>query len=127
LAWEGGVLWAAGGGLATVIDDYDWEKVRGGGFAALDPADGRVLASGPLPDDIAWGNGGVSFVVLGGRPCGIARTGEVCVLSQTAWQRTTPVAPGSLGIAHAAVVGDRLLYGFNRGGYQLHVVGPSEV
>jgi hypothetical protein len=128
-AWEGGVLWAAGSGLATGVGDYEWEKVRGGGFVALDPADGRVLASAPLPDDIAWGNGGVPFVVLGGLPCGIARTGGLHVLrcdGDSAWQRSAPVATSSLGIAHAAVVAERLVYGFNRGGYGLHaVVGPA--
>jgi hypothetical protein len=32
---------------------------------------------------------------------------------------TTPVASTSLGIAHMAVVADRVLCGFNRGGYRL--------
>jgi hypothetical protein len=128
-AWEGGVLWAAGSALAAAAGDYEWEKVGGGGFVALDPADGRVLASAPLPDDIAWGNGGVPFVVLGGLPCGIARTGELHVLrcdGDRAWRRSAPVATSSLGIAHAAIVADRLVYGFNRGGYGLRaVVGPA--
>ena len=128
-AWDGGVLWAAGSGLSAAVGDYEWEKVRGGGFVALDPADGRVLASGPLADDIAWGNGGVAFVVLGGLPCGIARTGELHVArgdDESGWRRSAPVATSSLGIAHAAIVADRLLYGFNRGGYMLRaVVGPA--
>jgi hypothetical protein len=128
-AWDGGVLWAAGSGLGAAVGDYEWENVRGGGFAAFDPADGRVLVSASLPDDIAWGNGGVPFVVLGGVPCAIARTGELHVLrgdGESAWRRSAPVATSSLGIAHAAVVADRLVYGFNRGGYGLRaVVGPA--
>ena len=32
---------------------------------------------------------------------------------------TAALAPGSLGIAHAAAAGNRILYGFNRGGYRL--------
>ena len=39
--------------------------------------------------------------------------------------RTAAFAADSLGIAHAAVVGDRILYGFNRGGYRLHTVALS--
>jgi hypothetical protein len=118
------VLWAAGSELTTGIGDYDWDQLHGGGLVALDVADGRVLASAPLPDDIAWGNGGVPFVVLGGLPCGIARTGGLYVLhrdGETAG-RSAPFATRSLGIAHAAVVADRLLYGFNRGGYGLRTV-----
>jgi hypothetical protein len=129
-AWEGGVIWAAGSRLDEGIGDYDWEKVSGGEYVVLDATDGRVLASAPLPDDIAWGNGGVPFVIVGGRPCGIARTGEVYVPasdSKTAWRRSPPVATGSLGIAHAAVVSDRLLYGFNRGGYQLRSIGEPAI
>jgi hypothetical protein len=123
-AWEGGVLWAAGSGIAAGIGDYEWEKVRGGAFAALDPTNGRVLASAPLPDDIAWGNGGVAFVVLGGVPCGIARSAELYILHSDgeAPRSYLPRTARSLGIAHAAVVADRLLYGFNRGGYRLHAV-----
>jgi hypothetical protein len=130
LAWTNGTLWAAGSGLATGIGDYEWEKVSGGGFMALDPTNGRVLKSAPLPDSIAWGNGGVPFVVVGGRPCGIARTGELYVLidgSNTDWRPSLPAAPNSLGIAHAAIVDGRLLYGFNRGGYQLRAVDSPAI
>lgn len=127
--WEGGILWAAGSKLVGGIGDYEWEKVRGGELLALDPTNGRALASAPLPDDIAWGNGGVAVIVLAGIACGIVRTGELCVLSRdrhTAWHRSSPAGVSSLGIAHAAVVADRVLYGFNRGGYRLHAVaGPA--
>jgi hypothetical protein len=130
LAWDGEVIWAAGSRLDEGIGDYDWEKVRGGEYVVLDATDGRVLAAAPLPDDIAWGNGGVPFVVVGGLPCGIARTGEVYVPaadSKTAWRRSPPVATSSLGIAHAAVVSHQLLYGFNRGGYQLCSIGERAI
>jgi hypothetical protein len=129
-AWEGGVIWAAGSALDSGIGDSEWEKVRGGEYVVLDATDGRVLAAAPLPDDIAWGNGGVPFVVVGGLPCGIARTGEVYVPaadSKTAWRRSPPVATSSLGIAHAAVVSHQLLYGFNRGGYQLCSIGERAI
>jgi hypothetical protein len=130
LAWENGFIWAAGSALDPTIGDYQWEKVRGGEHVLFDATDGRVLRSGALPVDIAWGNGGVPFVILGGLPCGIARTGEVCVPagdSKTDWRRAAPVTTSSLGIAHAAVVSNRLLYGFNRGGYQLHCLGSSAI
>jgi hypothetical protein len=129
IAWQGGVIWAAGSGLDAPIGDYEWEKVRGGGYVVLDATDGRVLASGSLPDGIAWGNGGVPFVILGGLACCIARTGELYVAagdSKSAWRQSEPYATSSLGIAHAAGVSDRLLYGFNRGGYQLRAIdGPA--
>jgi hypothetical protein len=32
----------------------------------------------------------------------------------------------SLGIAHVAVVGRRVVYGFNRGGYRLHSAQPRK-
>ena len=41
-------LWAAGPDRGAAVDDYDWERLRGGGFAALDPADGKTVMSGPL-------------------------------------------------------------------------------
>ncbi len=61
--WDGALVWAAGSErVATRIDDYDWEALRGGGFAALDPTDGRVVVRGRFSDDLAWGNGGVAVV-----------------------------------------------------------------
>ncbi|HUZ10957.1 MAG TPA: hypothetical protein VMU76_12400 [Acidimicrobiales bacterium] len=150
-AWDAGLLWAAGSALVDGIDDHDWENVRGGGVVALRPTDGRVVASAPFPDDVAWGNGGSAFAVLGGVPCAVARTGELCVARgdlrahsaevsvatgdppttagdrEAFWVRTPPVASGSLGIAHAAVVANRLLYGFNRGDYRLQEVPGSDI
>jgi hypothetical protein len=130
-----GVLWVAGSALVGGIDDYEWEKVHGGGVVALDPADGRVIAAASLPDDVAWGNGGVAFVVLDGLPCVVARSGALCVAprdlgasrggSGGGWRLSSPLSDSSLGIAHAAVVANRLLYGFNRGGYQLYAVAHS--
>jgi hypothetical protein len=123
-AWDGRLIWTAGSErTAGAIDDYRWEELRGGGFAALDPSDGHAVVAGRLPDDVAWGNGGVAVVMLDRVLCAVGRTGRLhLVHSREAGkeQSTRPLATHSLGIAHAAVVGDRVLYGFNRGGYRLH-------
>jgi hypothetical protein len=126
---DGELLWVAGPELgAAGIDDYDWEKLRGGGFAALDVTDGNTVVRGRFAHDLAWGNGGTAVVISAGLVCGIGRAGEVDVYSTAGGDhraRTDAVASDSLGIAHAAVVGDRILYGFNRGGYRLHTVALS--
>jgi hypothetical protein len=128
-AWDRELLWVAGPELgAAGIDDYDWEKLRGGGFAALDPADGNTVVHGRFAHDLAWGNGGTAVVIAAGLVCGIGRDGEVDVFSAAGGEpraRTDAIAADSLGIAHAAVVGDHILYGFNRGGYRLHTVALS--
>jgi hypothetical protein len=126
MVWDGRLLWTAGSASTPGIDDYDWEGLRGGGFAGLDPRDGHVVVAGPLPDDVAWGTGGVAVVVLGTGPAAIGRTGCVYLLDPrrpAEWRSTTPLASGSLGLAHADVVGNRVLFGFNRGGYQLYLFG----
>jgi hypothetical protein len=69
IAASGGALWAAGPDAGDDIDDYDWERLSGGGFAALDPTNGRVVMSGPLPDDVAWGTGGVAVAPFGPSAC----------------------------------------------------------
>jgi hypothetical protein len=142
LRWEVGVdlepaafasdrelLWVAGPELgAAGIDDYDWEKLRGGGFAALDVTDGSTVVRGRFAHDLAWGNGGSAVVIAAGLVCGIGRAGEVDVYSTAGGDHrahTDALASDSLGIAHAAVVGDTILYGFNRGGYRLHTVALS--
>jgi hypothetical protein len=128
-AWDGELLWVAGPELgAAGIDDYDWEKLRGGGFAALDVTDGSTVVRGRFAHDLAWGNGGSAVVIAGDLLCGIGRAGEVDVYSTAGGDhrgRTDAFAADSLGISHAAVVGDRILYGFNRGGYRLHTVALS--
>src|SRR5437763_376454 len=76
----------------------------------------------------AWGSGGTAIVIAAGLVGGIGRAGEVDVYSTAdgdALGRTDAFAGDSLGIAHAAVVGDHILYGFNRGGYRLHAVDLS--
>jgi hypothetical protein len=127
--WDGEVLWVAGPELgAAGIDDYGWEKLRGGGFAALDLADGNPVVRGRFGHDLAWGNGGAAVVIAAGLVCGIGRAGEVDVYSTAGGDpraRTDPFADDSLGIAHAAVVGNHILYGFNRGGYRLHTIAFS--
>jgi hypothetical protein len=139
---DGAVLWAAGPDADGFTDDYDWEQLRGGGFAALDRADGTVSASGPLPPSVAWGTGGVAVVPIGGRLAVLARDGAVHVVDParpaasppgatpttappaTAPPATAPLAASSLGIAHAALVGGRVVAGFNRRGYRLHAWAP---
>ena len=126
LLWDGARVWAAGSErVASVIDDYDWELLRGGGFAALDPTDGRVVVRGRFSDDLAWGNGGVALALVPGALCGIGRRGQVYTFDTrdgTPLAASAAAADSSLGIAHAAARGAEVLYGFNRGGYRLHAV-----
>ncbi|MGH9095904.1 MAG: hypothetical protein ACRDWB_00610, partial [Acidimicrobiales bacterium] len=86
-------------------------------------ATGSVLASARFGDDLAWGSGGVAMVVADGIPYGLGRRGELHALAPgepVTTQLTGGLAAEPLGIAHVAVVGDQLVIGFNRGGYQLH-------
>jgi hypothetical protein len=126
-AWDGRLLWAVGSELATSpVDDYRWEDLQGGCYAGLDPSNGRMVVTGGLPDEVAWGNGGAAVVMLLGRLCAVGRTGRLYWLADAETGRfvsTASLAESSLGIAHAAAVGDRVLYGFNRGGYRLHAAG----
>ena len=118
------LLWVAGSERSeTAIDDYDWDALRGGGFVALDPADGRAVVAGRFSADPAWGNGGAAVVIVPGALCAIGRRGELAFfdLRDGSHLATTPaIADHPMGIAHAAAAGNRLLYGFNRGGYRLH-------
>ncbi len=126
VVWDGWVLWAAGSASTPGVDDYDWESRRGGGFAGLDGRDGHVVVAGQLPEDVAWGTGAVAVVLLGTLLAAVGRTGRVHLLDPrrpTAWRSTAPLATASLGLAHADAVGQRLLFGFNRGDYQLHLYG----
>jgi len=124
--WDGARVWAAGcDRVAHEIDDYDWESLAGGGFAALDPTDGRVLVRGSFAHDLAWGNGGVAVVHASGALCGIGRRGELSVYDTRDGDlltTTEPIADASIGIAHAAARDGQVLYGFNRGGYRLHAI-----
>ena len=108
VVWDGALLWAAGSErAANVIDDYDWEALGGGGFAALDPTDGRVVVSGRFPEDLAWGNGGVACVLVAGALCGIGRRGHLHTFDTrdgTPLTTSPGIADASLGIAHAAAV-----------------------
>ena len=123
-AWDGRLLWAVGSELtASTVDDYRWEDMHGGSYAGLDPSNGQMVVVGDLPDEVAWGNGGVAVVMAVGRLCAVGRTGRLHWLADPRTGRfasTSSLAQSSLGIAHAATVGDRVLYGFNRGGYRLH-------
>jgi hypothetical protein len=123
ITWHDGALWAAGPDGGGDIDDYDWEQLSGGGFAALDPATGRIILSAPLPDDIAWGTGGVAVAPFGPWLATASRRGCLYLVDPRTGAShcaAGPVARASLGIAHLAVAGRRALCGFNRGGYRLH-------
>jgi hypothetical protein len=123
LAWHRGVLWAAGPDCAETVDDYDWERLGGGGYAALDPTNGATVMGGPLPTDVAWGTGGVAVAPFGHLLAVAGRTGCLHLIDPRRGARlrsTSSLGGVSLGIAHAAVVGDQVLCGFNRGGYRLH-------
>jgi hypothetical protein len=128
MAWNGGLLWAAGPDCAGGVDDYDWERLTGGGFAGLDPADGKAVMSGPLPAGVAWGTGGVAVAPFGSWLAVAGRTG--CLYLVDPRSGTSRRFPGrstgpSLGIGHLAVAGQRVLCGFNRGGYRLHSFEPA--
>ncbi len=124
VAWSRDLLWVAGSELtSTPVDDYGWEELRGGSYVALDPLSGRIVFSGPLPDDVAWGNGGDAVVMAERHIVAIGRTGSLHVLTDprsATFASSAPLAKASLGIGHATAVGDRVLFGFNRGGYRLH-------
>jgi hypothetical protein len=128
LDWHEGALWTAGPDCSAPVDDYDWERLRGGGFAVLSPIDGRTLLCGQLPPDIAWGTGGVAVVPFGRLLAAAGRTGRLHVVDprREGGDRSTPsLTDASLGIAHLAVAGHRVLCGFNRGGYRLHSFAQS--
>jgi hypothetical protein len=123
LVWHTGLLWAAGPPCGSAVDDYDWERMSGGGFAALNPVDGRTIVSGPLPADVAWGTGGVAVAPFGQGLAAVGRTGCVHLVDPggDGGVRSTPAMAGrSLGIAHLAAGPGALYCGFNRGGYRLH-------
>ncbi len=130
-AWDRRLLWVVGSELTvSPADDYRWEELRGGRYVGLDPSNGQIVVAGALPDEVAWGNGGVAVVMAGDRLCVVGRTGRLHWLADPVTGRFAPGAPlaeSSLGIAHAAAVGDRVLYGFNRGGYRLHVSSVSSL
>ncbi len=123
IAWHDGAIWAAGPDCEQSVDDYDWDRLGGGGFATLDPIDGRTISSGPLPGDVAWGTGGVAVAPWGRRLAAAGRTGSLHLINPSGdkpYRSSIPFADTSLGIAHVAPVARRLLCGFNRGGYRLH-------
>jgi hypothetical protein len=127
IGWRGGVVWAAGpartGTRTEAVNDYDWDRLGGGRFAGLDPSDGTALVCGSLPQDVAWGTGGTAVAPFGRLLATAGRTGRLHLIDprgRAGDRVTAPLAESSLGIAHMAVVGRRLLFGFNRGGYRLH-------
>jgi hypothetical protein len=128
LVWDGRWVWAAGSEAGATVDDYDWEARRGGGFVALDPVDGRIVVRGQFRQDVAWGAGGAAVVIVPELLCGVGRRGEVHLFDRRdgRWVGTTAaISDTSLGIAHASLLGDQLVYGFNRGGYRLWTLPVS--
>jgi len=114
------------------VDDYDWERLHGGGFVVLDPAEGGTVARGPMPEDVAWGTGGVAVAPFGPWLAAAGRTGCLYLVDPRAGAAavacsTAPITGGSLGIAHVAVSAGQVLCGFNRGGYRLHACGQPAV
>lgn len=123
LVWHDQALWAAGPDSPEVVDDYDWEQLRGGGFAVLDPKAGTTLTGGRLPDDVAWGTGGVAVAPFGPWLAAAGRTGRLHLLDARGGGRdwsSGAFSNASLGLAHLAVCGGSVICGFNRGGYRLH-------
>jgi hypothetical protein len=120
--WDGRHVWVAGPAAESVADDYEWDALQGGSFVVLDLADGTIVIEQALPDDVAWGTGGIAVVRAGATLCAVGRRGALHVLdTQTSspWRSTSALAPYSLGIAHIGLAGDKVLYGFNRGNYRL--------
>jgi hypothetical protein len=129
MAWQADLLWVAGPDGGSAVDDYDWERLSGGAFAALDPLNGQPIMAGPLPDDVAWGTGGVAVAPLGRRLAAVGRTGRLHLVDprrEASVNSTEALAGESLGIAHLAVSRGGVCCGFNRGGYRLHAFRSSE-
>jgi hypothetical protein len=125
IEWHAGALWAAGPAPGGAGDDYDWDRLGGGAFAAFDLR-GHPLASSSLPPDVAWGTGGCA-VAFGAVVMAACRTGSVRLLDPrrgVTVASTRVLSETSLGIAHLAVVDGRVIWGFNRGGYRLHASSP---
>jgi hypothetical protein len=126
---EGDYVWAAGSAAGVLVDDYDWEARHGGGFAALHRADGRVAVQGTFPRDLAWGTGGIPLALVPVALCGLGRRGEWYLFDRRDGSMitvTAPITDSSLGIAHCAAIGNRLVYGFNRGGYRLWTASTAD-
>ena len=109
-AWDGRLLWAAGSELATSpVDLWVRRFCRGGRYAGLDPSNGQMVIAGALPDDVAWGSG--AAVVMVEEPlCAVGPQRPRQLVAKRAFRRVVACI-----IAHAAAVGGRVLYGFNRG------------
>jgi len=122
-------VWAAGPERSVVVDDYDWELLGGGRYAVLDRSNGALVVGGSLPEDVAWGTGGVAVAPFGPLLAAAGRTGCLHLIDprrrHDRASTTPPLAESSLGIAHAAAMGKQVLLGFNRGGYRLHALGQS--
>lgn len=133
---DGRFLAVAGFDPSTYVDDFDWNALSGGSVVLFDTESGEPIWQAPITVPVAWGNGGVPFVLCEATNTIAAvdryatlhswdlGTGR-CLDSVTKPQPhsgsdTTGVASDtSLGIAHAVCVGDVIYCGFNRAGYHL--------
>ena len=128
LCWRPPLLWVAGSDPAPDLGDYDWEKLRGGGALALRLEDGSVAIERAFGCEVAWGNGGAAVCMTRDVLCALDRRGALHAFRARDGERigsTLPLAERSLGIAHAAAVGDTVLAGFNRAGYRLFAFSVS--
>jgi hypothetical protein len=95
-----------------------------GAFAALSEESGGQLKQFLLKADLAWGSGAVPLALAGNQLIGADRLGGIYSWSLSTDSTTAnvllePTASQSLGFAHMAICGDRILCGYNRGGYRL--------
>ena len=121
---DNGELFAAGHApTKEELNPLDWDEIGGGGWCLIGP-DGHIIQH-QFGKDLAWGNGGdpVQYHAasqsvfgvdkLGGIHCWNARSGGYRLLFEPFFETTR-------GIAHATMIGNRLLCGFNRDGYRVH-------
>ncbi len=103
----------------------DWEKLTGCNWVVMDLVTKKIIQTRKIDLTLAWGNGCEPFAILPRENLllGFDRNGNY-----HAWKLSTgatvptPVSESEneMGIAHAAVNGNAVLVGYNRGGYNLH-------
>ena len=125
---------ALGGGErpGAAVDDYDWEARHGGGFAALDPADGRTRRAGPVRRRLGVGERRRrAWSLVPGALCGFGRRGELHLFDTRDGALVRDDGAARRRVARhratAAAVGEHLVYGFNRGGYRLWAASIASV
>lgn len=124
-----GLLIAAGYALGLTEDYTDPNSLEGGGFAALNLADGNAIHTAGFASKLAWGTGGQCLTLskngrylLGfDRQAGLYRWGVRGQGQEVLFEGAARADAPSLGIAHPAWIGNRLFCGFNRDTHRLHV------